>query len=93
MQNSISNSYEKMIGFDLEEQKKKDRASGKLKKIKDLPSGMLGYAPMYRNEEETYMPTESDIRRHDPNSAEFKLEMQQRNQEIYDRMNKLRNNK
>ena len=54
---------------------------------------MLGYAPMYRNEEETYMPTESDIRRSDPNSAEFKLESQMRIQKDYDLMNKLRSNK
>lgn len=83
MADSISNSYSRIIND--EEQRKKDRASGKLVKKSDL-EGIIGYAG--GQEGETYVPTEREYQKNNPNSAEFKAEADKRKQERFDLENK-----
>ncbi len=83
MANSISNSYSRIIND--KEQRKKDRASGKLVKKSDL-EGVIGYGAAEPGE--TYVPTEREYQKANPNSAEFKAEADKRKQERFDLENK-----
>ncbi len=73
-----------------EEQKKKDRASGKLLKTSDLAdAGLTGQTPAgYVPTEETYVPTEREYQRNNPNSAEYKADVEKEKQKRLDRENK-----
>ena len=83
MANSISNSYSRFNGA--EEQRKKDRASGKLVKKSDL-EGTAGYTG--GQEGETYVETEREYQKRNPNSAEYRVETEKRKQERFDLENK-----
>jgi hypothetical protein len=74
-------SYNKIIG-----QMEKDRKSGRLMKKSDL-AGVIGYGAS-DTEGETYVPTEQEYQRNNPNSNEFKAEAEKRKQEGFDRANK-----
>lgn len=87
MKNSISNSYERMIND--EEQKKRDRASGDLMKRSDLDGLNMGNpASDYFQSDETYVETEREYQKRNPNTAEFKAESDKRKQEQFDLENK-----
>ena len=83
MKNSISNSYARMIND--EEQKKKDRASGRLMKKSDL-EGVIGYGAAEPGE--TYVQTEREYQKGNPNSAEYKAEKEKEKQKAFDLQNK-----
>jgi len=64
--NLTQESYNKMM----DQKKQKDRKSGNLMKKSDL-AGVIGYGAA-DTEGETYVPTEQEYQRNNPNSAEFR---------------------
>lgn len=80
--------YNRMFGSELEARKKAAqaaRAGGTLMKKSDL-AGVIGWGAAEPGE--TYVPTESEYQKNNPNSAEFKAEEEKRKQERFDRENK-----